>query len=105
MVAVELNRAVTLWRDFGLGDFQLWYLRNKEKQEVDFLVTEGPKPRFMVEAKLSDPAVGPQLKRFQDMLDVPAIQLVHQRPVGRRIKDGDNTIIVANAADWLARLH
>ena len=40
MVAVELNRAATLWSDFGLGEYELWYLRNKEKEEVDFLITE-----------------------------------------------------------------
>jgi predicted AAA+ superfamily ATPase len=54
MVAVELNRAVTLWTDFGFGEYQLWFLRNKEKQEVDFLVTENAQPLFMVEAKFSD---------------------------------------------------
>ncbi|MDY6955151.1 MAG: ATP-binding protein, partial [Thermodesulfobacteriota bacterium] len=53
MVAVELSRAVTLWSDFGLGEYDLWYLRNKDKEEVDFLVTERGKPQFMVEAKLS----------------------------------------------------
>ena len=105
MVAVELNRAVTLWRDFGLGDFQLLYLRNKEKQEVDFIVTEGSVPRFMVEARLSDPAVGPQLKKFQNALNVPAIQLVNQPGIGRRISNGGNMILVAGAADWLAGLH
>ena len=105
MVAVELNRAVTLWRDFGLGDFQLRYLRNKEKQEVDFIVTEGSVPRFMVETKLSDPTVGAQLKKFQNALNVPAIQLVNQSGIGRQISNGGNTILVASAADWLAGLH
>jgi len=105
MVAVELNRAVTLWRDFGLGDFQLLYLRNKDKQEVDFIVAEGSVPRFIVEAKLSDPAVGPQLKKFQSMLNVPAIQLINRSGVGRLINNDGNTILVASAADWLAGLH
>jgi len=54
MVAVELNRAVTLWTDFSLGEYELWYLRNKEKEEVDFVVTDSGRPQFMVEAKLSD---------------------------------------------------
>jgi len=37
MVAIELSRAVTHWNDFGLGEYELWYLRNKQKEEVDFL--------------------------------------------------------------------
>ncbi len=105
MVAVELNRAVTLWADFGLGDYQLWYLRNKEKQEVDFLVTENAQPLFLVEAKFSDLTVSPNLIKFQNALRVPAIQLVHKQNVARKIKNEKNIIIVASAADWLAGLH
>ena len=105
MVAVELNRAVTLWTDFGFGEYQLWYLRNKEKQEVDFLVTENEEPLFMVEAKFSDAAVSPNLIKFQNALKVPAIQLVHQQNVSQKIKNDENIIIVCGAADWLAGLH
>jgi len=105
MVALELNRAVTLWTDFGFGEYQLWYLRNKEKQEIDFLVTENAQPLFMVEAKFSDVAVSPNLIKFQNALRVPAIQLVHQQNVARKIKNEKNVIIVASAADWLAGLN
>jgi hypothetical protein len=105
MVAVELRRAVTLWTDFGFGEYQLWYLRNKEKQEVDFLVTENTQPLFMVEAKFSDVAVSPNLIKFQNALNVPAIQLVHQKNVARKIKNEKNVVIVASAADWLAGLN
>jgi predicted AAA+ superfamily ATPase len=105
MVAVELNRAVTLWTDFGFGEYQLWYLRNKEKQEVDFLVTESSQPLFMVEAKYSDPAVSTNLIKFQNALGVPAVQLVHQPNIARKIKNEKNTIIVASAADWLAGIN
>jgi predicted AAA+ superfamily ATPase len=105
MVAVELNRAVTLWTDFGFGDYQLWFLRNKEKQEVDFLVTENAQPLFMIEAKFADVAISQNLIKFQNALNVPAIQLVHQQNVARKIKNGKNVVIVASAADWLAGLN
>ena len=105
MVALELNRAVTLWTDFGFGKYQLWYLRNKEKQEIDFLVTENAQPLFMVEAKFSDVTVGPNLIKFQNALRVPAIQLVHQQNVARKIKNENNIIMVASAADWFAGLN
>jgi predicted AAA+ superfamily ATPase len=59
MVAVELSRAVTLWSDFGFGKYDLWYLRNKEKEEVDFLVTENGNPLFMVEAKFAKLKMAP----------------------------------------------
>jgi len=104
MVAVELSRAVTLWTDFGFGEYGLWYLRNKDKEEVDFLVTEYGNPLFMVEAKLSDTAISSNLIKFQNALQIPAIQLVNSPNVARKIKNGTNDIIVVTAADWLANL-
>ncbi len=79
-------------RHFGLGDYKLWYMRNKDKQEVDFLVTEGDRPQFMVEAKLTDTAVSPHLIKFQDILNIPAIQLVNGRDTAGKIKNESNTI-------------
>jgi predicted AAA+ superfamily ATPase len=104
MVAVELNRAVTLWSDFGFGEYKLWYLRNKGKEEIDFLITENGNPKFMVEAKFSDPTVSPNLIKFQNALQIPAVQLVNQPNIARKIRNDNNHIIVASAADWLAGL-
>ena len=53
MVALELNRAVTLWTDFGFGEYQLWYLRNKEKHEVDFVIAPRNRPPIAIECKWS----------------------------------------------------
>lgn len=105
MVAVELNRAVTLWNDFGLGEYELWYLRNKEKEEVDFLITENANPLFMIEAKLLDTTISPHLVKFQNILRIPAIQLVNKKNVARKIRNGPDTILVASAADWLSGLN
>ncbi len=105
MVAIELSRAVTHWNDFGLGEYKLWYLRNKQKEEVDFLVTENANPLFMVEAKLSETSVSPHLSKFQKILHVPAIQLINQKNVGRKIRNGHDTILVASAANWLSCLN
>jgi predicted AAA+ superfamily ATPase len=38
------------WSDFGLGEFKLWYVRDREKREVDALVTRNDEPWLMVEA-------------------------------------------------------
>jgi hypothetical protein len=104
MVAVELKRAVTLWSDFGFGEYELWYLRNKEKEEIDFLITENGNPIFMVEAKFSGPTISPNLIKFQNALQIPAIQLVNHSNVARKIRNGANFILVASAASWLAGL-
>jgi len=105
MVAVELNRAVTLWTDFGLGEYELWYLRNKEKEEVDFLITDSGSPLFMVEAKLSDTNVSPHLIKFQRVLNIPAIQLVNKPDIARKIRNGSNSVLIVSAADWFCCLN
>ena len=52
-IACHLLKAVNFWNDIGLGKYNLYYLRDKDKKEVDFLVTENNKPWFLVEVKSS----------------------------------------------------
>ena len=65
MVACHLLKAVEGWTDLGLGNFELRYLRDKQKREVDFLVVRDRQPWFLVEVKLSDTAVSLSLVHFQ----------------------------------------
>ncbi len=53
LVAAHLLKAVHYWTDCGLGQYSLWFIRDKEKREVDFLVSRDKKPWFLVEVKLS----------------------------------------------------
>jgi predicted AAA+ superfamily ATPase len=64
-VACHLLKAVEGWTDLGFGDFELRYLRDKQKREVDFLVVRDRKPWFLVEVKLSDTSLSPSLAYFQ----------------------------------------
>lgn len=104
MVAVELLRALSNWNDLGWGDFSLHYVRNKDKEEVDFLVARDAKPLFLVECKFSDEAVSKGLLKFQAMLGIPAIQLVNKPGIYRSISAGKQTTLVVTASRWLAGL-
>ena len=53
-VASHLLKAVHWWTDNGLGEYGLYFLRDKEKREVDFLVTRNRKPWFLVEVKAEE---------------------------------------------------
>jgi len=53
-VASHLLKAVHWWTDLGHGTFGLYYLRDKAKREVDFLVVRDGKPWFLVEVKSTD---------------------------------------------------
>jgi len=44
LIACHLLKAVEGWTDLGLGQFELRYLRDKLKREVDFLVVRDRKP-------------------------------------------------------------
>lgn len=51
-------------------DVRLWYVRDRQKHEVDFLITENNKPWFAVEAKISEPA-NTNLPYFKERLKIP----------------------------------
>jgi predicted AAA+ superfamily ATPase len=53
MVGCHLLKAVTWWQDLGLGEYGLYFLRTKDKREVDFLVSREGRPWFIVEVKSS----------------------------------------------------
>ena len=104
MVAIELLRAVSNWNDLGWGDFSLHYVRNKEKEEVDFLVAQNAKPLFLVECKFSDEAVSKGLLKFQTMLSIPAVQLVDRPGLYKIRSNGKQQVLVVTASRWLAGL-
>jgi len=76
-VACHLLKAVEGWTDLGLGEFQLAYLRDKEKREVDFVVVRDGRPWFLVEVKQSSGQLQGALAHFQRQLGAPnAFQVV-----------------------------
>ena len=80
-VACHLLKAVEGWTDLGFGDFELRYLRDKQKREVDFLVVRDRRPWFLVEAKTSDTSLSPSLAHFQAQTKAPhAFQVVMNLP-------------------------
>jgi uncharacterized protein len=81
LVACHLLKAVEGWTDLGFGDFDLRYLRDKQKREVDFLVVKDRKPWFLVEVKMSDTTLSPWLRHFQTQTDAQhAFQVVMNLP-------------------------
>jgi predicted AAA+ superfamily ATPase len=65
LVACHLLKAVEGWTDLGFGDFELRYLRDKQKREVDFLVVRDRKPWFLAEVRLNETNLSPSLAHFQ----------------------------------------
>ncbi|MBI1871551.1 MAG: ATP-binding protein [Chlamydiae bacterium] len=103
-IALELLRAVSNWNDLGLGNFDLHYLRNKEGEEVDFLIANNHVPQILVEAKLSETGVSKSLLKFQSHLNIPALQLVNRPNIARKISNQKQQILIVTASRWLATL-
>ena len=60
-----------------MGEYGLHYLRNKEKKEVDFLVSKNKKPWFLVEVKNSHEGLSKSLFDYQKLTKAPhAFQVV-----------------------------
>lgn len=68
MIAGHLLKNVHLWTDAAYGEFELFYLRDKQKREVDFLVTKDKRPWLMVEVKSNSRTVAPSLSYFNKIL-------------------------------------
>ena len=80
-VACHLLKAVEGWTDLGFGEFELRYLRDKQKREVDFLIVRDRKPWVLIEAKLADTHLSPSLAYFQGQTKAPhAFQVVIDLP-------------------------
>ena len=78
LVASHLLKAVNFWTDCGFGQYDLWFVRDKEKREVDFLISKDKKPWFLVEVKLSSKGgVSKSLSYFHNILNTQhAFQVV-----------------------------
>ena len=61
----------------GLGTFQLAYLRDKNRREVDFLVVRDGTPWFLVKVKHREESIGESLGYYQNQIKAPfAFQVV-----------------------------
>ena len=70
LVACHLLKAAEGWTDLGLGEFELFYIRDKQKREVDFLMSRDREPWMLVEAKHGEQKLSDSLVRFADKLKV-----------------------------------
>lgn len=105
-IASHLLKAVHFWTDSGLGDYGLYFLRDKEQREVDFLVTKNGDPWFLVEVKHSKNAgINPSLHHFQKQTGAPhAFQVVFDLPFVAQDCFSYTTPVIVPAQTLLAQL-
>lgn len=104
LVALHLKKACDAWSDWGFGDFDLYYVRDKEKREVDFLVTEGRKPYLMVECKAGDASPSPHLSYFRERLKPKHVFQVIESFPQQLARDSSTGVTLCVADRFLAHL-
>lgn len=105
-VASHLLKAVHLWTDSGFGEYGLYFVRDKEKREVDFLVTKDHHPFFLVEVKTTNHSgISRSLHYFQKELKVPhAFQVVFDEPYVQKDCFSYKKPVIVPAITFLSQL-
>jgi predicted AAA+ superfamily ATPase len=106
LVACALLKACHFWTDHGWGEFGLHFLRDKDRREVDFLVSRDGEPWILAEVKLSGGRrASESLRHFQEQVRAPhAFQVAMDLPPVAADPFGIDGIGVIPATSLLARL-
>jgi hypothetical protein len=71
---------------------------------LDFVIANDGEPVVLIEAKVKDMEPTKALRKFQDFLKTPSVQLVEDADGYRLFANGDQSIPVAPACQWLSTL-
>lgn len=84
-VAVELMTRIHLWMEGSEDRYSLFYVRNKQKEETDFLILKNGAPWLLIETKYSDGAIAGHHHRTQAMLGgIPLVQVCREDGICRK---------------------
>ncbi len=78
-LAVNLKRIISTWNEHGLGNYQLYYIRTRDKKEVDFAVVDNNQVVMLAESKLSDKNVSSAFINLKEQMNNPiSFQIINQ---------------------------
>lgn len=105
-IAGHLLKSVHAWTDAALGEFDLFYVRDKQKREVDFLITQDGKPYLLLEVKSNRDEPTPSLIYFNGVLKPKfCFQLIRDEKRERPSQIALSGIKVISAKRFLAALN
>jgi uncharacterized protein len=105
MIASHLLKYCNYLSDTGEGDFQLYYLRNKQQKEIDFLIVKDQKPWLPIEVKLHDEKLSDNWPAFMKYLPCEfGIQVVKSSDVYRIENTHFGKILIISAPQFLSCL-
>jgi predicted AAA+ superfamily ATPase len=101
LAAVHLIKACNYWTDTGQGKFELYYLRSRDKLEIDFLIVRDGKPWLPVEVKMGDEDPAKNWRYFLPALDCRLALQITEKPCWKLYSSQDGDILVAGADEAL----
>lgn len=105
LVASHLLKYCDYLTDIGVGNFELRTIKNKEKQEIDFVILRDKKVFLPIEVKISDEQPSAVWSKFLTQLHCNfGVQVVMKQDVYKHYAYGDKKILVISAADFLQYL-
>ncbi|MBP6941398.1 MAG: ATP-binding protein [Syntrophorhabdaceae bacterium] len=100
-IAVTLLRMAARLTETGLGTYEIMYVRDREKREVDFVLVKNNKPAALFEAKEGDAGISPAGRYFAGKIGIPFYQIVN-RPVKAEAFPGNCFIVPSTDLCMLA---
>lgn len=102
LAASSLLKYCHFRRDTEGKDYQLYYYRDKQKREIDFIVAERTKPIYSIEVKKAEDNFNKNLFYLKDKINpVHNLQLVLDLD-RKKEKDG---VLMLPLADWFSQLY
>lgn len=88
-VALELKARTDLWTDTGTGEFDLYYIRDRDGRETDFLISKDSVPWLLVETKISSSKIDYHHKKNRTILsNIPFVQVLQENNIAEKHEDG-----------------
>lgn len=105
MVASHLFKYCQFYTETGYGEFDLYYLRNRQGQEIDFLLTADKNPWLAVEVKSGDTELSPHWRAFLPQLPgALGVQVTTKKDYVRHYSLPEGDIVVMDIARFLSLL-
>ncbi|MBU4216221.1 MAG: DUF4143 domain-containing protein, partial [Actinobacteria bacterium] len=95
---VSLIRMAARMTETGQGNFEIQYIRDREKREVDFVLVKDNQPVCLFEAKESDTDISKPGRFFGEKLNIPLYQIVRN---AEKVEAFPGNCIVIPASNFL----
>ena len=78
LIAVALLRMSARLTETGFGNYEVRYIRDREKREVDFVIVKDNEPVALFESKKSESGISKRERFYSEKLNIPLFRIVQE---------------------------